>query len=228
MKKNNNFTREWRGFKSVQAGFTIVELMIATLIFSIILTLITVGVVSFTNHYYKTVHISTTQNTTRKIIDIISQAIQFGTSSVTPTDPAKDYFCAGGYVFLYDTNGVQFTDTAGQRGLYMKPMETSICVPPTPPELTGGTQLLGDKMRITKVAVTEQPGSLYSVDVMVVYGEDDLFCLSDTPETCAVGAATVNSAVFYNNPNITCKTGIGSQFCAVSRLTASVQKRITN
>lgn len=76
-----------------QEGFTVVELMIATLVFSVILTVITMGVLSFRNRYYKAVNASTTQNTTRTVIDTDKvRLIQFGSAQVVPTDPSKTYF----------------------------------------------------------------------------------------------------------------------------------------
>jgi hypothetical protein len=48
---------------------------------------------------------------------------------------------------------------------------------------------------------------LYSIDVRVVYGDDDLL---------------INPTA----TNATCKVGSGSQFCAVSELSTVVQQRI--
>lgn len=56
----------------------------AMLVFSVILTVVTMGVISFSNRYYKGVHASTTQNTTRNIMSTITQAIQFGEARVDP------------------------------------------------------------------------------------------------------------------------------------------------
>src|SRR5262249_25193419 len=96
--KNNNYAsstmtvapfraRFTRRPDSRQAGFTIVELMVATLVFSTILIVITYGVLSFTRAYYNGVTNSTTQDTARNIISTISQAVEFNGSgiNVTPT-----------------------------------------------------------------------------------------------------------------------------------------------
>jgi len=48
--------------KRLQSGFTLVELMIATMVFSVILLVITYGVVRFTNSYYKGLNSSTTNS----------------------------------------------------------------------------------------------------------------------------------------------------------------------
>src|SRR6185369_9199416 len=105
-----------------QAGFTIVELMIATLVFSLVLIVITVGVLHFTNTYYKGVNNSATQTAAQNAIDTISQSIQFTMSGSAGTDDAPaGVFCAGSRLFLY-TAGKQYTGgtpSGTNWGLYM-------------------------------------------------------------------------------------------------------------
>ena len=59
-----------------QSGFTLLELMIATTIFSVILLLCTVGLIQIGKTYYKGSAIVRTQNVARDITDNITQAIQ--------------------------------------------------------------------------------------------------------------------------------------------------------
>ncbi len=91
---------------SSSAGFTIIELLIATLIFSLVLILITTGVMQFTRQYYKGIISSNTQNTARAIIDDVTRTIQFNTgnlysltsTTLTPnTDPSAPAlgYCIG-------------------------------------------------------------------------------------------------------------------------------------
>ncbi len=190
--------------------------MIATLVFSVILTVITVGVISFTNHYYKGVNISATQNTARSIVDTISQAIQFGSAQITI---GGNYFCAGGYVFTYATTGALYTGS--QTGLYMSPMG-SVCQPATAP-LTGGKQLLAKNMRLTNLTVSPVgSGNLYNISVNVAYGPDDLLCSNSQPGTCK----GTNTMVFWPVTDITCRSTVGSQYCATSSLKTTVEQRI--
>ena len=199
-----------------ESGFTIVELMIATLVFSVILTVITMGVMSFTNRYYKGANVSTTQNAAQSILDTITQAIQFGSAIVQPSSATTNYFCAGGYAFTYD-KGVLYTGS--QTGLYMAPMG-STCTPTT----TGGKQLLGTNMRITNLAVTNVNAAehLYSVSITVAFGANDLLC-SPGQGNCYGSAAMTT---FWPVSDLRCKTTTGSQFCAVSTLTTTVEQRI--
>lgn len=204
---------------SRERGFTIIELMIATLIFSVILTVITMGVMSFTNNYYRGVNNSTTQNTTRTILDTISQAIQFGSAPVYLPIPVNNYFCAGGYSFTYD-KGVLYTETS-QMGLYMAPMGALCSATTIPP--TGGTQLLGKNLRLTNLEVKSVGVNLYSVTVSIAMGPYDLLCSPSLYPAGCNGSPTV----FWSTANdVTCRSTVGSQLCATSTLTTVVEKRI--
>lgn len=207
-----------------QRGFTIVELMIATLVFSVILTVVTMGVLSFSNRYYKGVHASTTQNTTRNIMDTITQAIQFGDARVDPSG-TNNFFCAGGSVFMFDSSGAMYDDSGGQRGVYVAPKTGDTCLDQP---LTGGRQMLGERMRVAAINVTQVAGvdNMYRAQIVIAYGEDNVLCAPSLPLGCTAGA-NYSAANFINRPDVTCKPGSGNQYCAVSRLTANVQKRVS-
>jgi hypothetical protein len=67
-------------------------------------------------------------------------------------------------------------------------------------------------MRISKLEVLQLGNNTYTVNIRVAYGDDDLFGITGP------------------NPvwgTIVCKDGAGSQFCAVSDLSTTVQQRIT-
>ena len=64
-----------------QKGFTIIELMIATVIFSIVLLVLTENIISISNDYYQGVVQTQTINTTKNIVDTIAQQIKLSTST---------------------------------------------------------------------------------------------------------------------------------------------------
>ena len=191
-------------------GFTIIELLIATVIFSVILLVITAAIVQFGRLYYKGVIQSRTQETARAISQDITQSIQF--SSVTPSKPnipGAEMYCIGNRTYTFIRNSqlgavphVLVSDTiagspcgAGYSGM-------------SNAGVTGtARELLGENMQLVNLSVAETtPGSgLWQVTVHVAYGEDaDL--LAD-------------------------KTGcqpliLGGQFCAVSSLTTTVTQRL--
>ncbi len=80
-------------------GFTVIELMIATIVFAVILLVVTAGVLQFTRQYYKGINSSNTQAAARAIIDDMTRAIQFNGGDINPLTysgkPAG--YCIGGY-----------------------------------------------------------------------------------------------------------------------------------
>ncbi len=226
-----------------QQGFTIVELMIATLVFSVILLVITVGVLQFTGSYYRGVHTSSTQNTTRSIVETVSQAIQFGSAVVTPTNFSTapenaqlvagkaGAFCAGGQLFLF-TQGQMYTGVSawGNLGLYVLPQTESGCAVPTVAALpTGGRQLLANRMRITNIALTSTGDKTYSFKVTVAYGDDDLLCTPDDASILSCASTAVDPSVsskLVGVDRVQCKPQKGNQYCATARLQATVIKRV--
>lgn len=192
--------------KKSQKGFTIVELMIATLVFSTVLLVVTVGIIQITRVYYKGLNEAATQDTVRSIADTISQSIQFGGGDVV-IPPGKPFFCVGNTQYSYKL-GQQLTDGAGNYGL------VSGTVPGCSggsAELTTGREMLEPKMRLSELTVKQDANEpdLYKITVRVAFGDDDL----------------LNNAT---GPNPSCKSTAGSQFCSVSELTTTVVKRIGN
>lgn len=61
-----------------QKGFTVIELIIATSVFSVMLLLTTTGMIQIGRVYYKGLIVSKTQETTRSISEDIVRAVQFG------------------------------------------------------------------------------------------------------------------------------------------------------
>lgn len=207
-----------RGTLHKQAGFTIVELMVATVVFSTVLIVITTGVMYFTRSYHASLNRSRVQNTARSITASISQGIQFtGTviattvdTSANPDSSGVTYFCAGGKIYVFRA-GQQYGGgqaTQADPGLYVAP-QPSGC---TPLDSAGyndsrGQQMLGPKMRITSLSLRNVSGQLYSISLTLAYGDDDLL------------TATTGS-------NVSCRSQAGSQFCAVSSLNTTVQRRL--
>jgi len=198
---------------SGEQGFTIVELLISSLIFSLILLVVTIGIIQISRVYYKGITESTTQNTARSIVDTISQAIQFNggavSTTLSPGPGTWSSFCVGGQQFSYRLGYqlVEGTPSGNQTNKAL--LQTSLAgCSGNPPAATSGRELLGTKMRISKLTVTSAGTNMYKVSIRVTYGDDDLL----------------------NNPtaaNASCKGATaGSQFCSISELTTTVVKRV--
>lgn len=217
--------------KSEQRGFTIIELLIATSVLSVILLLVTVMITNIGNLYYKGTTQAQVQDTTRSIVDQLVQDLQFsdGTPSIpdsslpsssnidTSTVPGKTLYalCVGTTRYSYvldqqietDMLHVLWRDAIGS-GSACSPVNLST----TPPS---GYELMGPRSRLTSFRIKSTSPALYSVMVSVAYGENDLFKGADTSDLLGGSDA-----------NVTCASGTGNQFCATDRLATSAVRRV--
>lgn len=219
--------------KSNHAGFTIIETLIATMVFSVILIIITFAIVRIGQAYYKGVTETNTQDTAHSILTSISQAIQYngGPVNAAVNGDGTYVICAGdsrytalmgkvlvdsspvaaknetNYALMFDTNITNCSPSVHQ----------SMTPPPVPP--ASSQELLGPMMRVAALSVCT-PGmapagpdcnsppalgsNLYQIHLRVVYGGD----------------AVLNAG------HDDCLGGSVNQFCAISDLSTTVEKRI--
>lgn len=217
-----------------EAGFTIVELMIATVVFSVILLTITYGVIYFSQHYYKGISSSSTQVTAQSATDAITQAIQFSSGpSVTATTAGNSgFFCAGTKLFLYTLGEKYAGNPATTRGLYEMDKPSGPCASSAP---ANGIELLGQGMRLTDIVIGQvnltNPDGTWSVSIHIANADDDLLC-NNTPAAtvgkCATGSPIFSSPTQVVGDKIACKSTTGSQFCSVASSSTVAQQRIVN
>jgi prepilin-type N-terminal cleavage/methylation domain-containing protein len=225
MKVRVKYLLRWSSAR--QAGFTIIELLIATSVFSMVLILIAIGVTRFNYAYYEGITQSNTQNTARAILESISQAIQFSGESITETNGSTPgstyYFCAGGTRYRYllgwqlDSNSPSASQDQAYHALVSDNpggCNSSGSIATINMASVTGTELVSPHMRLSNLSVTQVDGStnLYKIEVRVVYGDDDLL---RSPSNNGPTA-----------PDVVCQSGAGAQFCAVSDLSTVVQKRV--
>lgn len=209
-------------------GFTIIELMIATMVFSVVLLLVTAGILQISRVYYKGLTEASTQNTARSIIDNITQAIQFSGGIVTQatgTTPGTNYaFCVSNKQFSYRLGSQVRNDPAGSDQTWHAIVERTVsgaCNATSPQSLNNqtvnGRDLMGQDMRLANLSVTDLGDNRYRVTVRVVYGDSDLLYSPSAPNDSA-GATRADAA---------CRPiRSGTQFCAVSELSTVVVKRV--
>ncbi|HSX43098.1 MAG TPA: prepilin-type N-terminal cleavage/methylation domain-containing protein [Candidatus Saccharimonadales bacterium] len=210
-----------------QAGFTIVELMVATVVSAIVVLVITFGIVHFTSDYYRGVNSSATQAATQNAIDAITQAIQFNATDTSSTNGTEGFFCAGSREFIY-TLGKQ--PNSSIYGLYEFDRPAGNCAMPSPVP-AGGTELLDSHMRLAdidlqKIGVT----ATWSLTVRVAYGDPDLLCSPKQGSStggCTPGAANYANSAVVAADDLQCKTQTGSQFCSVSALSTAIGQRVS-
>lgn len=194
-------------------GFTIIELLIATVVFSVVLLVITAAIVQLGKIYYKGTIDAKLQETTTQITEDISQAVQFSKAEVyTGGDHQPggvEVLCVGGIKYTYIKGRIISDSTP--HALVSETYRGGNCsssIDMNNRSLSGGdnaVELLGTNMQLVDLsAVTSE--DLVTVTVRLAYGPDDL--LATDKQSCATGI------------------NLGGQFCAVSGLITTVTRRL--
>jgi type II secretory pathway pseudopilin PulG len=197
--------------KLSSTGFTIIELLISTVILSMVLLTITSAIVEMSRFYYKSVIVSRTQETARTVIEDIAQSIQFAGANNTPFDNLSNCIIVGSHRYVYQKPNKPVT--TNQHALIVDSGTT--CSAPLPnlnSSLAGYSyrELLGENMRVVDLSVQQVGGStdLYDITVRIAYGTGtDAQLLAGTPAVCKDNIRN------------------GGQYCAVSALKMTVSKR---
>ncbi|MBA3758298.1 prepilin-type N-terminal cleavage/methylation domain-containing protein [Candidatus Saccharibacteria bacterium] len=193
-------------------GFTIIELLIATMVFSFILLLAAAGLIQVGRLYQKGVIRSQTQEVARSVMINISESIQFNggsVSTIVDTGDTKGY-CIENKRISYRLNKKLVPGIAvSPQTKYALVVDNfpGCSASSTAQNLSGGTaignELLSPNMRITELVITEPSNNLYQISLKIAYGDDDLF---------NAGNCIANR--------------IGGAYCATASLSTTVQKRI--
>lgn len=193
-------------------GFTVVELMIATTVFSFILLLCTFGIIQIGRNYYKGSTIVRTQNVTRSILDDISNSIEYGGDEPNPQSFAGNSGCftIGRKIYFYNLNNIP-TSSAAVTGAGLRMYRSGDCTNP----VGSFQELLGRNMRLARFNLNYSD-STYAVKIKVMYGESDLIVDNNND----------NASVSTNYDQFHCKTTEGSQFCASSELETTVTRKV--
>lgn len=217
-----------------QKGFTIVELLISSGIFSVILLVAISAITQMGRMFYKGITNSKTQQIARSVIEDLSKTIQYGpgeiqnpTSDISTLYVGKDFWCIGSTRYSVNLNSQLSIST--QYGLAKDRMDGSVCkddsASPTGQPLVSGSfdELLQQNMRVSKFSITPiVRDEVYNVSIGIVFGDDDLLsCLSKVDGSvidCTDSNADTATAV--------CKGGyFSSQFCASTQLNTVLTRR---
>jgi prepilin-type N-terminal cleavage/methylation domain-containing protein len=214
--------RVGRKINKSKKGFTIVELMIATSIFGVILIVAASGVIAIGRIYYKGITSSKAQEASRSTIDTISRTIQFtGQPMSTGSDASgSQSICFGEDRYSYTIDEQVTGPDSDVIGLkYDKRTDLSACVPIEPDD-PSGTELLPENVRLLDLRVTSINPELFKINVKVAYGDNDLLTHypANADETTPPTAPPVSGL---------CRASIvGGNFCATSELETIVNKRV--
>lgn len=213
-------------------GFTIVELMIATTIFAVILIIAQTMFVQIGHLFYRGVSITNTQ----EVADHIYQEVSGNFQTAPGFDGAQDssaggydYYCIGHSRYTYridhelDTSQPQTHAADGNFGILKDTLSGtgSECSAPcddASPTCVGGVplnnpvELLGDKMRVEEFDVSQPvpTSNLFNVSIVLAYGDSDTLTYTSPGDLSTV----------------TCKSSYNNNFCAVSKVQTAVYKGI--
>lgn len=221
-------------------GFTIVELMIATSVLSLMLIMITVLMLSIGRLYYKGINQARVQDSVRSITDEISKHLELGDNFYHVTSGAEQAYCLGStrYTYiLYRQMGTDVSQMQSPHVLWRDNNPTPGSCPSILPNLSaatptpGGTELMAPHARLINLSISGT--SPYTVSVGEAYGDNDLLCDTGAPGDCnATGVGAYMSSIISGGAAPTsplaihCKGKTGDQFCATAKLTTTVVRRL--
>lgn len=202
------------------SGFTILELLVATTILSVILLIVTSVIISIGGLYSKGINQTRVQDDVRNITDEVSQQLQL--SAITEQSGVDtsysvpiNVYCIGNtrYSYVLDTQIGGHLD-----GGISGPILTDVLWRDNP-----------TTCQPTQAADLLAPPSDSGAELLAPNSELTAFNVTGTsPYTIAVGVAYGSPTLLINPMSITatCQTTSGDQFCATSSLTTTVDNRL--
>jgi prepilin-type N-terminal cleavage/methylation domain-containing protein len=185
-------------------GFTIVELLIATVVFSVVLIGLVGAVTFISSSFTKGSLESKTQSTARIDIQKIGQQIQLEGGQVSPPNTlsgSEQYICVGDTRFTFELNTNNFTEQAFPN-----------CTSSTSTSSSELTSLLSTNMVLGQFSVVGNNG-LYTIHLLIGYG---------TESNGELIASDTSGNYTYSCQNSFLGAGA---YCAVSDLTTVVDQR---
>jgi prepilin-type N-terminal cleavage/methylation domain-containing protein len=215
-----------------QRGFTLVELMIALSVLSIILLMASLIMIQIGKWYSKGVNASNLQNVSRNITADVTSALQFsgvalnsgsGTQSMNGVSMPVRSYCLGKVRYTFIENrklgSDRQTNVTTNHVFWRDEMrDTSSCPPriitasgiPTNDAQTDplkrGYEMVANNMRVTSFNIQSIGNGVYQLDLNMAFGDDDVVNTS-------AGRAT-------------CRSGPGSEFCSASNLRTIINRRL--
>ncbi len=199
--------------KQASQGFTIIEMLIATTVFSVVLLACSMGLLQVSRTFYKGITITKTQEVARAVIDDIASSAQFTDTSGASTlavNSGSSGVCIGNTRYSY-VIGRMLTEDGSPHAFVVDHPGGANCsgsARDLSAQLTGDArELLAPRTRLSSLNISSA-GTLTTISVRIAAGEDDLLS---------------NPML----PTAKCKSVFaGGQYCTVVDLTTTVQKRV--
>jgi prepilin-type N-terminal cleavage/methylation domain-containing protein len=208
-----------------QAGVTLIELMIATIIFSVVLVIIIFAFLFVSNDYIHATIQSQTEETARSVIQQVAQDIELNNSNVYPTlaadtgDPLAQGICIGDHRYSFQEND-EIGDGTTDHALVVDTVTnctSATTVQNISTSAVNGTELLGNHMRLGNFSVTQTGPSQYAISITIAYG-------ALTTQSGPLVLLHALAPYTYSCQSI----NVDGSFCAVTTLSAVVQQRVTD
>jgi competence protein ComGC len=216
----------------MDSGFTIIELLIATSVFTLVLILLTTGTLAVSRLYYKGIIAAQTQTAARNVLDTVTQSIQFSGASFSPASLAQySYgpaaFCIGSEQFSFQLNQEVSDSPVAHHALLERNVgnncsTTGIDQMNNPSTSPPSSELLSAHMSLNNLDVepVNSNSSLFCVSIRIIYGDSALLTTPvDAQDSCGTWYKQQQCSGALDQY-------IGGQFCAVSGLDTYVQERV--
>lgn len=196
-----------------EKGFTLVELLIATAVFSLVLVVFLSAFIRISQLFYKGVTMTAAQESARNVVQDIADDLQFFQQQ--PVAPAgANYFCIGSHRYSWNL-GVQVA--SGTYGVAREQIPSSTCPSTTSQPVPVGTsnyeELLDPGMQVNKLSLSSCTNGQCVISIhLVSYGSDNSVLISPSGLTPAYQA---NDAV-CSGP------ATSSEFCATADYQSTV------
>lgn len=213
---------------SSQRGFTIVELMIATTIFTFILLIAVAGFVRMGQLYSKGINQAKVQDNIRNVSDEITRSVQFADGrKITTANNSSDVqqFCIGDVrytAYMNEPFDIEsgINPATNQTGMWSERIAEGSSCCPDQACVDVSDQMLGNNVRVLNLEVVNLDtgvDDVWKVNVRLAYGDDDLLTNYDDS----------GNLIPANTTTATCKNGSSSStFCATAQLDTAAKKRL--
>lgn len=212
-------------------GFTIIELMIATAVFSLALLILAVALISINHQYFKGISEGNAQTASSNILSDVTSAVQFSNGNFVQSTLGSNpgYYCIGNTEFYYTLYSI---DKPGQTNPFL---EINKCLQGEPTQSNckkpcSVSGLLGDNMQLLGFSIS-QPYSnvkLFEIKINIGFASNDkLFCsLVGSNSNCQ---HFKNSTQLANNieshKQVFCVPNDPVEFCSIQNLSTYVSSR---